>query len=220
MGRRKTAECLLQLVSGFMLRSMSASIQLEVCLDAQLPLAAGHYDRGEQTIIRVAQSQLADVTCLPWPTLARRAAHRHVARPGSLSAESRITNTSPTSCRFFSASASSRPDATVHEDHGRHGGYSRWTMGKSGYLPSHVFGYALRRSPSCGARKSLHGQVTCGRMRPQPFATGYVFSASPLIPFFTRHDPRRAPATANQRARWPTAHGALFIPARQRSGNR
>lgn len=140
-GTAEDAECLLELVSGYM-GVDAQKIKLEVCLDAQLPGAAGHYERGEQTFIRVAQSQLFDPMRLV-ATLAHELAHEILLGRGLLSADvadhEHVTDLLP----VFLGVGVFAANATVHEDHGRHGGYSWWTMGKSGYLPSRVFGYAF-----------------------------------------------------------------------------
>lgn len=140
-GTAEDAENLLELVSSFM-GVDARKIRMEVCLDAQLPGAAGHYDRGAQTVIRVAQSQLADATRLV-ATLAHELAHEMLLGRGLLSADvpdhEHVTDLLP----VFLGVGIFAANATVHEDHGRHGNYSWWTMGKSGYLPSHVFGYAF-----------------------------------------------------------------------------
>src|SRR5579871_1219070 len=61
----------------------SGHIQLEVCDDAQLPGASGHYHRGELTFIRVAKSQLADLVKLV-ATLAHELAHEMLLGAGLL----------------------------------------------------------------------------------------------------------------------------------------
>lgn len=117
-------------------------IQLEVCPDVQLPGAAGHYDRGEQTFIRIAESQLTDPMRLV-ATLAHELAHEMLLGGGLLTADvpdhEWVTDLLP----VFLGVGVFAANATVSEDSGFSGGWSWWTVGKSGYLPARVFGYAF-----------------------------------------------------------------------------
>ena len=140
-GTVEDAQRLLDRLSGF-LAVDARHIRLEVCHDVQLPGAAGHYDRGEQTVIRIAQSQLADQLRLI-ATLAHELAHELLLAGGRLTADVAdhewVTDLLPI---FFGVGVFAA-NATVSESYGHSGQLSWWTVGKHGYLPARVFGYAF-----------------------------------------------------------------------------
>lgn len=115
---------------------------LEICDDVQLPGAAGHYDKGEQTVIRTAASQLDDPMRLT-ATLAHELAHELLLGNGLISANEEdhewVTDLLP----VFLGVGIFAANATVHETHDRVGNVSWWSVGKQGYLPARIFGYAF-----------------------------------------------------------------------------
>jgi hypothetical protein len=117
-------------------------IQLEVCADVQLAGAAGHYGRGEQTVIRIAESQLTDPMQLV-ATLAHELAHEMLLGGGLLTASVTdhewVTDLLP----VFLGVGVFAANATISENCGQAGLWSWWTMGRHGYLPARVFGYAF-----------------------------------------------------------------------------
>lgn len=140
-GTVEDAERILKRLCGFF-AIKAQDIQLEVCADAQLPGAAGHYDRGEQTVIRIAESELNDATRLV-ATLAHELAHEILLGGGLLTADVAdhewITDLLP----VFLGIGIFAANATIYEDHVRDGQLSWWTISKQGYLPARIFGYAF-----------------------------------------------------------------------------
>ena len=118
------------------------NIRLEVVQDVQMPGAVGHYDRSEKTVIRVAASQLADPMRLV-ATLCHELAHELLLGGGLLTTEISdhewVTDLLP----VFLGAGVFAANATVKETHDRVGNVSWWSMGKQGYLPARVFGYAF-----------------------------------------------------------------------------
>ena len=117
-------------------------VRLDICLDAQLPGAAGQYDRGQQTVIRVAESLLADPLRLT-ATLAHELAHEMLLGGGVLTTDVAdhewITDLLP----VFLGVGVFAANATINEAHGHVGNWSWWSVGKSGYLTARIFGYAF-----------------------------------------------------------------------------
>jgi hypothetical protein len=140
-GTVEDAQCLLDRLCGH-LKIDAQKIQLEVCLDVQLPGAAGHYNRGKQAVIRIAESNLADPLRLV-ATLAHELAHEMLLGGGLLTADVAdhewVTDLLPV---FFGAGVFAA-NATISEDCGQTGTWSWWKMSRHGYLPARVFGYAF-----------------------------------------------------------------------------
>jgi hypothetical protein len=117
-------------------------LQLDVCMNEQLPGAAGHYEPGERPIIRVAEAQLADPHRLV-ATLAHELAHELLLGSGRLSAEvedhEMVTDLLP----VFLGVGVFAANATVQETQRRYGEWYLWSLGRQGYLPARVFGYAF-----------------------------------------------------------------------------
>src|SRR5262249_7891588 len=113
-------------------------LKLEVWPDTQLPGAAGHYARGEQTTIRIAESQLANPMFLIG-TLAHELAHEILLGQGYLTEEvadhELITDLLP----VFLGVGIFAANVTLYEDRG----IDWWSIGKQGYLPARQFGYAM-----------------------------------------------------------------------------
>jgi hypothetical protein len=120
-----------------------ATVELRVCLDEQMPEAAGLYQQGRQRCrIRVAQSQLADPMAL-LATLAHELSHELLLGGGLLdvSVEDHewVTDLLP----VFLGVGIFAANSTVHEQSGQDGQTSWWVIRKEGYLPSRIFGYAM-----------------------------------------------------------------------------
>jgi hypothetical protein len=120
----------------------SARIEFEVCTDVQMPGAAGHYDNSERTTIRIAESQLAKPEQLV-ATLVHELAHEMLLGGGLLSTAAKdhewVTDLLP----VFSGAGIFAANATVSEGHRRSGNWYWWSVGKHGYLPARIFGYAF-----------------------------------------------------------------------------
>lgn len=117
-------------------------IQFEICPDVQMPGAAGHYAQGEQPIIRVVESQLADPESLA-ATLTHELSHELLLGGGLLSADASdhewVTDLLP----VFLGAGIFAANATIHEAHQTTGQMHIWRMRRQGYLPAQMFGYAM-----------------------------------------------------------------------------
>ncbi|MCE9548019.1 MAG: hypothetical protein K8T25_21305 [Planctomycetia bacterium] len=117
-------------------------IEMEVRDDAQMPGAAGHYDISADGMIRVARSQLANPMSLV-ATLAHELSHDILLRNKHLTTETTdhewITDLLP----VFLGVGIFAANATVWEKNERSGRSYRWSVGRQGYLPSRMFGYAM-----------------------------------------------------------------------------
>jgi hypothetical protein len=132
---------LLERIAGYMSID-PGPIQLEVCDDDQLPGAAGHYDRSIGATIRVAASQLGHPDRLI-ATLAHELAHelllgRDLIDPAAQDHEW-TTDLLPAylGVGIFAA------NTVIHDQSGYSAGMSWWKIGRQGYLPARVFGYAF-----------------------------------------------------------------------------
>lgn len=140
-GTEADARRLLDLVCGYM-DVDPGRVELEVCADVQLPGAAGHYHAGERAVIRVAQSQLANPERLA-ATLTHEVSHELLLGQGRLAPEVAdhewVTDLLPAflGIGIFAA------NAVLDEEYVSHGQWSWWRMGKQGYLPARMFGYAF-----------------------------------------------------------------------------
>jgi hypothetical protein len=117
-------------------------IRLEVCTDHQLPGAAGHYDASDGTTIRVADSLLGQPERLV-ATLAHELAHQILLGGGLLDQtvpdHEWVTDLLPAFLGLGVFAANS----VVHEQSGQTGRYGWWVIGKHGYLPARIYGYAF-----------------------------------------------------------------------------
>lgn len=140
-GTDEDVQRLFERVCGYMTID-AQKIQLEVCPDVQLPGAAGHYDQGEQTVIRIAESQCNEPLRLV-ATLAHELAHEMLLGGGLLTADIAdhewVTDLLP----VFLGLGMFAANSAVYESRSREGHESWWAIGKQGYLPSRVFGYAF-----------------------------------------------------------------------------
>jgi hypothetical protein len=120
----------------------ATSLQFEVCPDVQLPGVAGHYDHSGAPVIRIAESQLENPEAL-LATCAHELAHQLLLGDKHLDRNATdhewVTDLLP----VFVGAGLFAANATVVEKHLRAGNVSWWTVGKQGYLPSRMFGYAL-----------------------------------------------------------------------------
>lgn len=114
-------------------------LQFEVWTDEKMS-AAGHYDRTEQTFIRVAESQLANPMFLV-ATLAHELAHeillggKHFPEDAYFVDHEQITDLLP----VFLGAGVFAANANLYEDHTT----DYWIIGRQGYLPARMFGYAM-----------------------------------------------------------------------------
>ncbi len=117
-------------------------IRLEVCADEQLPGAAGHYDASEGVTVRVAASQLASPQRLV-ATLAHELAHQILLGGGLLDADRPdhewVTDLLP----VFLGIGVFAANSVIREQYGQTGHTSWWVIGRQGYLPARIFGYAF-----------------------------------------------------------------------------
>ena len=134
-------------------------IQLELCDDDQMPGAAGHYVYGEPSVIRIAKSQLADPARLI-ATLAHELAHELLLGGGLLSASATdhewVTDLLPVyfGLGIFAA------NSTLREAYQDTGTWSSWKIGRQGYLPARMFGYALRCARLCAVKTTRRGRTS------------------------------------------------------------
>jgi len=117
-------------------------IQLEICPDVQMPGDAGQYTPGGQAIIRVVESQLDDPQSLV-ATLTHELAHELLLGGGLLPADAPdhewVTDLLP----VFLGAGIFAANATIREAYQTTAQTHSWRIRKHGYLPSHMFGYAM-----------------------------------------------------------------------------
>jgi hypothetical protein len=120
-------------------------LELKVMPDVCMPDAAGLYQRPRprrRAVIRVAESQLADPSALA-ATLAHELAHELLLGGGLLDESvydhEWVTDLLPVYLGIGVFAANN----TLREQSGQDGQWSWWSMGRQGYLPSRMFGYAL-----------------------------------------------------------------------------
>jgi hypothetical protein len=117
-------------------------LSLEILDDRQLPHAAGQYDRSAKPVIRVARSQLLNPEAL-LATLAHEVSHDLLFTHTKLTAGDRdfewVTDLLP----VFLGVGMFAANTTVSEEYHHLGQVSWWRIGKQGYLPSRIFGYAF-----------------------------------------------------------------------------
>ena len=125
------------------------SLDLEVCTDEQIPGAAAVYDRREsgRPVIWVASSSLHDAQRLI-AILAHELSHELLLGHNLIVREAQdmewVTDLTPV---FFGLGVFAA-NTTISEGREDRGQYTEWTIKRHGYLPSRIFGYALRSSPS------------------------------------------------------------------------
>jgi len=118
------------------------NIRFEVCPDVQMPGALGHYDNTGQTTIRIVESQLADPQSLV-ATLTHELAHELLLGGKLLSPDAAdhewVTDLLP----VFLGAGIFAANATVQDRSQTTGTWHSWRIRRQGYLPAHIFGYAL-----------------------------------------------------------------------------
>jgi hypothetical protein len=117
-------------------------VSLEVLEDQQMPGAAGLYYRRKRSLISVARSQLTEPVRL-LATLSHELAHEVLLGGGYLHAgysdHEQITDL----LTVFLGTGVFCANDTVRDSSGYSGGWSWWSMSRSGYLPSRMYGYAF-----------------------------------------------------------------------------
>jgi hypothetical protein len=182
-------------------------LRLEIVDDVQLPGASGHYDRytgppaaGGTTpipIVRLGRSQLADL-CQLTATIAHEVAHHRLLGGGFHTDEEsdfeQTTDLMPIYFGYglFAANATVRFTAT------RTGNWEQWSISRSGYLPSRIFGYALALAAAFrGERRPRWSRA----LRPdakEPFDLGERYLATGDSLFHpSTFTPSEAPLTPN-----------------------
>lgn len=118
------------------------SLDLEIRPNEELPGASGQYQTGERALIRVAESELAEPQRL-LAVLAHELAHELLLGGGLLAPNvpdhEWITDLLPVYLGVGVFAANS----VVTEQYETTGNWHWWSVGKLGYLPPRVFGYAL-----------------------------------------------------------------------------
>lgn len=122
------------------------NLELEILDDEQMPDAAGHYDATDparKPVVRIAQSTLDDPQSL-LATLAHELSHELLLGGGLLSPEDPnhewVTDLLPV---FFGLGIFAA-NSTVYHYHVNDGAAAHHLeIGKQGYLPSHMLGYAM-----------------------------------------------------------------------------
>jgi hypothetical protein len=174
------------------------SLGLEICEDFQMPGAAGHYAREGSKTIRIAQSQLEDPLRLT-ATLAHELSHDLLLGQGRLREQvgdhEEVTDLLP----VFLGVGLFAANATVREAIWRVGNISGWEMGRQGYLPSRIFGYAFALF---AAMRDEWRPAWAEHLRldaREPLVRGLRFlrkSKDSLFHPETIHEPRHPPSTA------------------------
>ncbi|HTU23052.1 MAG TPA: HEAT repeat domain-containing protein [Gemmataceae bacterium] len=117
-------------------------VSLEVLEDQQMPGAAGLYYRRKRSRISVARSQLAEPSRL-LATLSHELAHEVLLGGGYLHAgysdHEQITDL----LTVFLGTGVFCANDTIRDSSGSSGTLSWWSISKSGYLPSRMYGYAF-----------------------------------------------------------------------------
>jgi hypothetical protein len=117
-------------------------MRLVVSADEKMPGAAGLYEQGRRTTIRVAQSQLANPQQLI-ATLTHELSHELLLGGGLLTRDVEdhewVTDLLPAFLGIGIFAANS----VLHEEYWTDGQLSWWRIGKQGYLPARIFGYAF-----------------------------------------------------------------------------
>jgi hypothetical protein len=120
----------------------SRKIELEVCPDIELPGAAGLYEPGERRIIRVAVSQTADLQRLA-ATLIHELSHEVLLGGGLLSTAVEDHEWITDLLAAYLGLGIFAANSAMHEHYWTTGTMTGWVIGKQGYLPARVFGYAF-----------------------------------------------------------------------------
>lgn len=118
-------------------------LRLEMVPDLTMRNAVGQYEQEQsRAIIRVAESQLGDPQMLA-ATLAHELAHELLLGGGLLAPDAPdheyVTDLLP----VFLGTGIFAANTTVQESHQRDGRSYWWSIGKQGYLPARMFGYAF-----------------------------------------------------------------------------
>jgi hypothetical protein len=121
----------------------ASGIPLEVLPDECMPGAAGHYDRDERgRVIRVAESQLTKPQNL-LATLAHELAHEILLGGGRLTADMEDHEWITDLLLVYLSVGVFAANTALTENYETAGAWSWWRIGKQGYLPAHLFGYAM-----------------------------------------------------------------------------
>jgi hypothetical protein len=123
----------------------TGKLGLEILPDIELPRAAGHYDPhgnpGRPTI-RIAESQAADPDRLV-ATLAHELSHEILLGGKLIDPREPDHEWTTDLLPVYLGVGLFAANATVREGYERLSGGKRWQVGRQGYLPSRIFGYAL-----------------------------------------------------------------------------
>lgn len=119
----------------------TTKVDLQVVQD--MPGAAGQYEPNqEKNTIRVSASQLADPQLL-LATLAHELSHEILLGGGFLTPETLDHEWLTDLTMVYLGVGIFAANVTLQESSGYDGGWSWWWMAKQGYLPAHLFGYAM-----------------------------------------------------------------------------
>jgi hypothetical protein len=119
----------------------SSRIELEIV--DQLPDAVGHYESSDyRPIIRVVEAQLEDPQRL-LATLAHELAHEVLLGGGLISPEVEDHEWITDLAMAYLGVGIFAANATLTEASVSDGNWNWWSLSKQGYLPSHIFGYAM-----------------------------------------------------------------------------
>jgi hypothetical protein len=128
---------------GHHMRVNTGAIDLQIVPDELMPHAVGQYQAdGDGSIIRVAESQLTQPQNL-LGTLAHELAHEILLGGRLLSPEVADHEWVTDLLMVYLGVGIFAANTTVTEASGHGGGWSWWQVGKQGYLPAHMFGYAM-----------------------------------------------------------------------------
>jgi hypothetical protein len=121
------------------------AVRLRVSPDFRLRGAAECYERqapGERSIIHVAESQFQDPQALI-ATLAHELAHEILLGGGLLDADVPDHEWITDLLMVYLGVGVFAANSALREEYQDTGAWSRWSIGKQGYLPARVFGYAM-----------------------------------------------------------------------------
>jgi len=120
----------------------ASKIELAICPDVQLPGAAGLYQPGERKTIRIAESQVGDMQRII-ATLIHELSHEVLMGGGLLNAETEDHEPITDLLAAYLGLGIFAANSTMHEHYWTSGTMTGWEIGKQGYLPARVFGYAF-----------------------------------------------------------------------------
>jgi hypothetical protein len=120
----------------------AASVRLEIRPDEEMRNAIGHYEQGEEKIIRVAESVLTEPQRLA-AVLAHELSHEVLLGGGRLVGDEEDHELTTDLATVFLGVGLFGANTTVTQQQFRMGNWYWWSMQKQGYLTSRLFGYAL-----------------------------------------------------------------------------